>query len=79
MVGSKYSGNHLVSEKYKTVRSFQLYILQYSPLVQLYLVASDWKDDGNIPGRYSVKENLSSCSVAFQTMSVAHKSAVSFV
>jgi len=41
MVASKCSWNHFISEKYKTVESFKLHFLQNSPLVQLYIAASD--------------------------------------
>jgi len=55
VVASKCSRNHFISEKYKTVQSFKLQFLQNSPLVQIYISASDCKGIGNMPGNHSVK------------------------
>ena len=54
-VASKCSQNRFISENYKTVQSFKLHFLQYSPLVQLHTSASDCKHVGNIPGNHFVK------------------------
>jgi hypothetical protein len=54
-VALKCSWNHFISEKYKRVKSFKLYFLQNSPLVQLYTPASDCKGVGNIPGSHLVR------------------------
>jgi hypothetical protein len=59
MVAPKYSRNHFISEKYKTVQSLKLHFLQNSPLVQLYTSDSDCKCIGNIPGSHFMK-NFSS-------------------
>jgi len=53
---SKYSRNHFISEKYKTVKSFKLHVHQNTSLVQLYISASDCKSFGNIPGSHFVKD-----------------------
>jgi len=45
----------LFSDKYKKVQSFKLYVLQNSPLVQLYTSASGCKGIGNISGNHFVK------------------------
>jgi len=58
MVATEYSQNLSVCEKYKTVQSFKLNFLQNSPLVQLYISASDCKSDGNISGSHFVKDYL---------------------
>jgi len=55
MEGSKYSQNHFISEKYKTVQSFKLHILQNSPLLQLYISARNCHGVGHIPGIHFVK------------------------
>jgi len=47
--------NHFISEKYKTVQSLKLHFLQMSPLVQLYVSASDCKGVRNVPWSRSVK------------------------
>jgi len=43
VVPSKYSPNHILSEKYEAVQSHELHFLQNSPLVQLRSSASDCK------------------------------------
>jgi hypothetical protein len=55
MKGSKCSQNHFISEKYKTVQSFKLLILQNSPLVQIYISARNFQGVGYIPGSHIVK------------------------
>jgi hypothetical protein len=69
VVASKYSQNHFISEKYKTVQLFKLQFLQNNPLVQLDTSASDSKGVENIPGSHFV--SLFSIPVAFLMMSVA--------
>ena len=56
VVALKVSHNHIISEIYKTVPSFKLHYLQYSPPVRLYTCASDCKVVGNIPGRCFFKD-----------------------
>jgi len=41
VVALKFSRDHFISEKYETVQSFKLHFLQNSPLVQLYISASN--------------------------------------
>jgi hypothetical protein len=55
VVASKCSRDRFISEKYKTVQSFTLHLLQNGPLVQLHTSASDCKCVGNIPGSQFVK------------------------
>jgi hypothetical protein len=55
VVTSSFSRNHFISEKYKTVQSFKLQLLQNSHLVQLYTSASDFKGVENIPGSHFLK------------------------
>ena len=69
VVALKFSWNHFISEKYKTVQPFKLEILQNSPLVQLYTSTSKCKGVGNISGSHYV-EALFSSSVAFLMMTV---------
>jgi hypothetical protein len=51
-VDSKYSWNHFISEKYKTLQQFKLHFLQNSPLVQLYTFLSGCKRVGNSSGSH---------------------------
>jgi hypothetical protein len=51
VIASKYS----LPEKYKTVLSFKLHLLQNNPLMQFYTFAREWKCVENIPGSYFVK------------------------
>ena len=51
----KRSRNHFICDKYKIVQSFKLHLLQNSPLVQLYISASDYEGVGNIPGSNFMK------------------------
>jgi len=55
VVASKCSRNHFISEKYKTVKSFKLHLLQNRLLAQIYTFASDCSGVGNIPGSHCVK------------------------
>ena len=55
MVDPKYSQNHIIFEKCKTVQSFKLNFHHNISLVQIYNSASNSKAAGNIPGRYSAK------------------------
>jgi hypothetical protein len=54
MVASKYSRNHFISEKYKSVPAFALHFLQNSPLVQLQTFAKAGKGVGNFSGSHFV-------------------------
>ena len=55
VAASKYSRNHFISEKHKTVQSYKLHVLQNSLTVKIYTSASDYIDVGNIPGSHFVK------------------------
>ena len=54
VVHSRISRNHFTSEKYNTLKSFKQHFPQQSPLVQIYISASDCKGVGNIPGNQFV-------------------------
>jgi hypothetical protein len=47
--------NRFISVKYKTVKSFKLHFLQNSPLVQIYISATDYNGVGDIPGSHFLK------------------------
>jgi len=47
VVASKYSQNHFISEKYKSLLAFTLHFLPNSPLVQLNTFAKACKSVGN--------------------------------
>jgi hypothetical protein len=55
MAASNCPQNHNVSEKYKTVQSFKINLLQNNFLAELYASARNCKSVGNIPGCHSVK------------------------
>jgi hypothetical protein len=52
MVASKFSKNHFVYEKHKTVQPFKLHLFQNNPLLQLY---SSAEIIGSIPGSHFMK------------------------
>jgi len=52
VVASKCSRNHFISEKYKTVKSFKLYLLQKSPSATIHfcqLLQRCWKHSRKPP------------------------------
>ena len=55
LVTSKCFRNHIISEKYKTVKSFKLHFLQNSSIVQLDTSTGDYKRVGKIPGSHFAK------------------------
>jgi hypothetical protein len=75
MVVSKYSQNHFISEKYKTVPLFKLNFLQCTPLVHLCTSASDRKGAVNIPGSNLV-EDFSALTSHSLSCQLYHKGAV---
>ena len=48
--------NHYSPVKYNTIRPHKLHFLENSPLVQLWISASDYQGVGNIPGSHFVKD-----------------------
>jgi hypothetical protein len=70
VVASKCSQNHFISEKNKTVQSFELPFLQICPHVQQYTCAGNCKCVQDISGSHFIETHFS-FSVALPIMSVA--------